>query len=317
MKPIYISCAHWIRTGGPEALHQLSDALLEQGFDARLVYFNEADVSGVGRADDGSIKQWLGVPKLFPEYACPFEEYAHYRANLARSIDCSEPCVIVLPETLAHMTPLFPPNVTVLIWWLSVDNGFGALAKINLNHLRKANVWHAAQSRYAAGVLEALQMRSAGMLSDYTIDLTQYATPLPMAERPKLALFNANHKVIADLDAIIAEIAVLDPEIECVKIAGQSSRQEMAELFARARVYVDLGNFPGKDRGPREARAMGCVPIVSESGAGRETCGWAIKHDWPKFIAGHVASPSDWALVKEPNERATFNTEVRDVFSKL
>ena len=320
LKPIYILTPHWIRTGGPEAQHQLSDALIEQGFDARLVYYVPGDISGVGE-ENGRIVPWLGIPKQFPDYAAPsFEEYARYRINLVRSIDCSKPCVIVLSETLAHLTPLFPAHVTVLIWWLSVDNGFDALSKVNLNHLRKPNVKHVAQSQYARRVVEALGLGFAGMLSDYTVDLSEYAAPLPSSDRPKLAAFATGRKVIADLDAIISEIAALDPEIECVKIEN-FSRPQMAELFARARVYVDLGNFPGKDRGPREAASMGCAPLVRADGAGFEaTTSLWLPDTNPCAVASAVVTEMrvrnnwrPWIGV----ERAQFTLEVNAVFNGL
>lgn len=315
MKPIHIFCPHYIRTGGPEALHQLSDALLEQGLEARLVYFNEADISGVGE-ENGRRVPWLGIPKQFPDYGCSFEEYGAYKANRVRSLDCSAPCVVVLPETLAHMVRLFPDHVTVLIWWLSVDNAFGALSHVNLNHLRKPNVLHAPQSEYAARVLDALGLISAGPLSDYTVDLTRYAAPLPWAERPSLVAFNTNHKVTADWPGVITELSKRDPAIECVPVGG--SRADMAALFARARVYVDLGSFPGKDRMPREATTMGCIPLVSAAGASAETGAFVLGSTDPGDVADHVlmhmkGKPQFFSAP----EREIFFGEARAVFSAL
>src|SRR5690606_11184831 len=211
---IYILALHGVATGGPEATHQLSDALIEQSFDARLVYFRWEDLRG-------------GIPAAFPEYAGFAPEYARYKVNLSRSLPDEEGSVIVLPETAAMLAPAFQ-RAKVLIWWLSVDNAFGALSAINLNYLRRPNVYHASQSRYAQGFCDALQLNHIGMLSDYTVDLTEYADPLPMEQRPKLVAFNARpDKVIADLPVIGEEIAKLDPEIRCIAIHGMS-RPEIA-----------------------------------------------------------------------------------------
>lgn len=316
LKPIYIFTPHWIRTGGPEAQHQLSDALIEQGFDARLVYYNPDDISGVGE-ENGRIVPWLGIPKLFPDHKVPsFEDYARYKTNPARSLNCSEGCVIVLSETLAHLTPLFPPSVTVLIWWLSVDNGFGALSQVNINHLRKANVKHAYQSEYAQRFGDVMGFVSAGMLSDYTVDLTEHATPLAWSERPKLAALNLRRSIAPEAE-IADAIRALDPEIECVVIRDMS-RAELAQILARARVYVDLGSFPGKDRGPREATTMGCCALVAHAGAAPETgafmCGGQS--------ASSVAVSVKMLMTGEPQffaapEREIFNAEVRAVFNAL
>lgn len=303
---IYILALHGVATGGPEATHQLSDALIEQGFDARLVYFRWDDLA------HGGPLRW------FPAYEGFAPEYARYKVNLARSLPDEEGNVIVLPETAAMLAPAFQ-KAKVLVWWLSVDNAFGALSAVNLNWLRRPNVYHASQSKYAAGFCEALQLNHIGMLSDYTVDLTEYAEPMPMEARPKLVAFNARpDKVIADLPALAEEIAKLDPEIRCVAVHGLS-RAEIAAVFATARVYVDLGNFPGKDRLPREAASMGCSVVVAPYGAGGSDLGaWA-------YVRGLVVSD---LIVREvltyggaviaPNyERSIFNTEVRNVFSEL
>lgn len=319
---IYILALHGVVTGGPEATHQLSDALIEQGFDARMVYFQWDDLKE-------------GVPGEFPEYAGFAPEYARYKVKLARSIPDEEGSVVVLPETAAHLAPAWR-NAKVLVWWLSVDNAFASLAHVNLNYLRAPNVFHASQSRYAEKFVEALQFNSLGMLSDYTVDLTEYADPMPMAERPKVVAFNArSDKVIADLPAIGEEIARLDPEIKCIAVVNMS-RPEIAAVFAAARVYVDLGNFPGKDRLPREAASMGCAVVIGAAGAGAAL----VTEDDPHtlvddeflfakraltadsvVIASIVAAEAQyydggesWSLT---DERATFNAEVRDVFSRL
>lgn len=303
---IYIMGLHGVATGGPEATHQLSDALIEQGFDARLVYFKWDDLR-------------QGLPVEFPEYAGFAPEYERYKVKLARSIPDQEGAVVVIPETLAMLAPAFR-QAKVLVWWLSVDNAFGALSGLNLNWLRKPNVFHASQSRYAENFTKALGLNSLGMLSDYTVDLTEYATPLPMAERPKIVAFNARpDKVIADLPAIGDAIAELDPEIHCIAIAGMS-RADIAAVFAAARVYVDLGNFPGKDRLPREAASMGCIPLVQDAGAGGvDLIDWSTDG---YSIAGRVArevqeaTQFNWAA-QYVGERDTFNTEARDVFTAL
>lgn len=302
---IYILALHGVVTGGPEATHQLSDALIEQGFDARLVYFKWQDLKD-------------GLPREFPAYTGFAPEYAGYKAKLARALPDEEGAVIVVPESACHLVP-FWTKAKVLVWWLSVDNAFLALGHVNLNYLRRPNVYHASQSRYAEAFTQALQLRSLGMLSDYTVDMTEYATPLPMEQRPKLVAMNARaDKVIADLNAIGEELAARDPEIRCVAVAGMS-RADLAALFATARVYVDLGNFPGKDRMPREAASMGCASIgIIGHGASIEAVGYAQFYGkLPETIAAMVQAPLPFAAVSVLAERDTFNAEVRDVFSCL
>lgn len=317
---IYILALHGVATGGPEATHQLSDALIEQGFDARLVYFRWEDFQA-------------GMPQQFPAYEPFAEEYACYKLKLARSLPDEEGAVIVLPETACNLSFMFK-RAKVLIWWLSVDNAFPALSGLrlseklspNLNYLRRPNLYHASQSRYAERFVEALQLRSLGMLSDYTVDLTPYAAPLPMSERPKLVAVNANVAKVAlgvvDLDALGEAIKRLDPEIDLIAIGGMS-RAEIAGVFAKARVYVDLGNFPGKDRMPREAASMGCSVIRMPDGAGGECPGTPYggftvarvvcmeANDFNQ--SGHEATRA----FDVGAERSTFLLEVIEIFSYL
>ena len=43
----------------------------------------------------------------------------------------------------------------------------------------------------------------------------------------------------------------------------------MLNLLARAKVYIDFGNHPGKDRIPREARMQGCIVITGKNGSAK------------------------------------------------
>jgi hypothetical protein len=45
------------------------------------------------------------------------------------------------------------------------------------------------------------------------------------------------------------------------------NRTEFQELFGKAKLYIDFGHFPGKDRLPREAVINGCCMITGKLGA--------------------------------------------------
>ena len=44
------------------------------------------------------------------------------------------------------------------------------------------------------------------------------------------------------------------------------SRSEVVELLRSAKVYIDFGSHPGKDRIPREAASLGCCVITNLTG---------------------------------------------------
>lgn len=45
------------------------------------------------------------------------------------------------------------------------------------------------------------------------------------------------------------------------------TRHEVIETLQRAKVYIDFGNHPGKDRIPREAAILGCCVITNKRGS--------------------------------------------------
>ncbi|HOL22470.1 MAG TPA: hypothetical protein PLQ41_06420, partial [bacterium] len=45
------------------------------------------------------------------------------------------------------------------------------------------------------------------------------------------------------------------------------SRMQVIETLKKAKVYIDFGNHPGKDRIPREAAIMGCCVITGKRGS--------------------------------------------------
>lgn len=264
MKTIYLLCLHNVRTGGPEAIHQLSDSLLKQGFDARMVYYNRGHIA---RLEGGPIDEEGYHFSDAPEYMrCQFDEYAHYATRIESAVPNSTDAIVVLPEVICHLTPKFN-KATVLVWWLSVDNAFGALSRVNLNHLRhEPKVRHAAQSDYAKAFVETLKLNHnfpVDKLTDYTP--LESGPLLQWYERPRLVAINANeHKVIYSPDALAAAIQAIDPEIMIEKIQGGVDTDA---LFKRARLYVDCGNFPGRDRMPREASRRYCQVLMLAAGA--------------------------------------------------
>ena len=263
MSQTYILLPHGVRTGGPEALLQLSDALLGSGdSETFVVFFDKGQVALLRETPDAEIGASTAIS--FGTRKMEIKEYAHYRLRVAGEIPNTPDSIVVLPEVLADLTAHFS-RTRVILWWLSVDNAFASLARINLNHLRRENVFHATQSAYALRMLEALGMKHAGHLSDYTPE--RFAGGTPQESRPPCVALNAGIKVVVDLDALEARLTAARPDVQVKRIV-KLSRDEVLDTLRRARVFVDLGNFPGKDRLAREAALLGCAVVVADAGAG-------------------------------------------------
>lgn len=263
MKIIILVPLH-VRTGGPEALHQLSDALLQAGYDAYVWYIDEQDLRFLFDLINNK-KQLSDTPLTLALKRSPFEEYQQYSTQPITEIHPEDDTLFVVPEVYAHLIFPFFKN-KVLIWWLSVDNGFHACSQINLNFLRQPNLFHAHQCHYIASFLRSLGLKSHP-LSDYTpiFQLTNYH-PIPVQKRPQLVAINAGKKVISDIDLIISKIKSAIPSVDLIKISGMQ-RNDVLQSFSRSRLFIDLGNFPGKDRMAREAALLGCNVLISKSGA--------------------------------------------------
>ena len=250
------------RTGGPEALHQLSDALLQQGHDAIVWYVVPSDIDGIkdlysrGQHTEETILDIGHRPS-------DIEDYKAYKTVTETRIQLSKEMCLVIPEVYIELVKYFN-FCKNLIWWLSVDNAFGYLAngQVNLNYLRKKNCFHGYQSNYAKKFLDAIYLRQNYALSDYT---PKYNASTPARIKHSVSI-NAGGKVIFNVDKLAKEIQeACDCEIHLLR---NMSRMQVYESLESSKLYIDLANFPGKDRMPREALLRGACVFVTASGAG-------------------------------------------------
>jgi len=263
MKQIIILIPHGVQTGGPEALHQLSDALIRQGHDARVWYVLPSDLAAI---DQLHRNNGLGPDTALRLQPRPntVADYEKYQVRLAEQIVMNADTCVVLAETYVHWLRYFHP-CTPMVWWLSIDNAFEYLSvqKINLNALRSERVLHTYQSGYAHQVIRALGCTRTLPLSDYTPGALA-SEGLPKTD---IAL-NANHKVLYDVGAIAAR---LERENQCkVHLIRGMSRAQVYEALGRSKLFIDLGNFPGKDRLAREALMRDCCVFALDVGASRD-----------------------------------------------
>jgi hypothetical protein len=256
-----IFCPYGARTGGPEALLQLSDSLIRNGFDAELWLITQGEIDAISKfiADGGSLFE---NSFKVSERSNPIAEYARYQQNLFRGYSQGQKLVAIIPETYTWMTPALLKN-RLVVWWLSVDNAFESLTRHNLNFLRLPNVKHVAQSAYAMQFAASLGL-DPSLLTDYTT-VDGEASPVD-SRRLRLAI-NANQKVIFNLDGVIQDLQIACPGLEVIKIYNLK-REEVYEAFRTSRLFIDLGNFPGKDRMIREALALGANVILARVGSG-------------------------------------------------
>lgn len=255
---ILVVCPAHAMTAGPEALHQLVALLNQLGKPAAMVYhpFHEA----------------AQTPLAYAHYQVPIEPYQD-KANT----------FILFPEIMPTEA-LKVKQATAGIWWMSVNNytcvryanRFRDQLRYLKNLLKGKRPWsgmralrsllHFAQSHYAFDYLQSHHI-AAQMLSDPIPYYTEPAYLKVLAEqihalsREDVVLYNPKKGL-----PIIKKLMRAFPGLS-FKPVQNLNREELAHAFLTAKIYVDFGHHPGKDRLPREAALHGACIITGLYGS--------------------------------------------------
>lgn len=237
-------------TGGTELLQQLCYKLRLFGQSAYMYY--------VGDFDKSPLKN----------------KFSFYKNPAIETLEDEKDNIVVVPETMTEYLKAIH-NANCYLWWLSVDNYFGAL-KHNPDLLHKVfykikdlqnnfifgKCVHLVQSEYAKLYLEERNITNVQYLSDYLNEsYLQKASENGCKERDNVILFNPK-KGYEFTKKLIQEV----PEYKWVALENLSVNQ-MIDVMHSSKLYVDFGNHPGKDRIPREAAICGCCVITGVRGA--------------------------------------------------
>jgi hypothetical protein len=329
---IFVLYHKGLRTGGPEALHQLVDMLRELGQDAYL------------------------VPHPHTVHNDRVEQYNVYDAPEAPEIIDAPENVVVYPETYVYeMSGV--KLARRMCWWLSIDNSLTFMAermwyrstatrlekarqvaipfarmwknRVNPGMLRRdRDVVHLVQSSYAWAFVATRFDVVPSLVSDYTPN-AEFQGTVEVPRNRHLVTYNP-----AKGGDIIEAVKAQSPSsIEWRPIAGMT-RAEVVATLQGCGVYLDLGHHPGKDRMPREAALSGALSVVARRGSG------AFYADVPvpwehKITPGddevmtaaamlpELINNFDAEVAKQDsyratilNERSRFKSEVEDVFVK-
>lgn len=255
---VRVICPGNAMTAGPEALHQLVADLNRLGQKAAIVYH--------------PFDQEFQTPEPYRVHGAPVDRYADEPGTL-----------IVFPEIFT-VEALRVRAAEVAIWWMSVNNFTGVRYgkpwrdrirywKYVLKGKRPwggikslAHLRHFAQSEYAVEFLAAHGIQALG-LSDpipaYTVPEYVKALPpkLASATRANTILYNP-HKGAQHTARLMAAF----PQWQFRALKGLG-RAQLAQAFLEAKLYIDFGHHPGKDRLPREAAIHGCAVITARHGS--------------------------------------------------
>lgn len=245
-----IICSPNQASGGPELLHQLVHQLRGMGCDAYICYYPFGGL-----------------------YSCP-APYADYDAPQSAFVDDPNVFVIV-PETSTWIVRDLKKAKSA-VWWLSVDNYFLAKRESSLQDawmyfysllqnrlplflLRKKI--HFAQSFYAKKFLLEHGLQALDLSDCLGSAHLFFPVQDGGCKKENIVAYNPR-KGMKRMRLLIERL----PDFRFVPILNMSAEQ-VRSLLSRAKVYVDLGHHPGKDRPPREAVMAGCCVFTNRRGS--------------------------------------------------
>ncbi len=257
---IYIVCPAKVKTGGPELCHQFVSTLISFGVEAYVLYY--------------------------PLSAVPFDKndpvhdaYKKYHAPYVFELEDETRNIFVSPEGSTSSFYDYK-KIRKVLWWMSVDNYLDNVAnmvKYHLNnpldypvpkffyfHKADDDIEHFVQSEYARQFIKLNGIRDEKifMVEDYLNQaFLSRAAHVDLSRKENIVVFNPSKGY-----EITAKLMNFAPDIDWRPIKNMTAAQ-VQELLATAKVYIDFGNHPGKDRIPREAAISGCVVITGKRGS--------------------------------------------------
>lgn len=263
-RPLIVICPGGNATGGVELLHQLVDSARALGHPAYICYY--------------PFNKTFAIPDPYKKYDCPVIQYSEIQGSIAD---------IVLPEVYHYLIDKFSKS-HIYLWWLSVDNYLNSLKYSyawsnrfapwkawNIEKNSQALAGHLYQSEYAKIFIEKFGIRRSIELSDYiNQDYLVHGQDVDYSAKKDIVVFNP-----AKGYEQISRIMKAAGSMQFVPIKNMS-REEVVRLLHDAKVYIDFGNHPGKDRIPREAAIMGCCVITNKRGSAENNVDINIPEDY-------------------------------------
>lgn len=290
---VYILYPRGVRTGGPEALHQLGATLRQLGTPSFLVPFANT----------------ISRPRV--------PEYEHYGVPEAKKVIDLASNAVVSPEVRYFELTKYR-RAERFCWWLSIDNSnlFRSARRLTLPSSRgfednvrlavhrgivpwesamralafRLRIQHLTQSAFAWSFLYSRSGVLPSMLSDYTT-LPAVHDHHQKFRDPRQVAFNmarGGHLV----QQVIRSEAV---DAHWVPIRNMT-RVDVIRTLRSSAVYLDLGHQPGKDRLPREAAASGAVTVVARAGAGAFGLDFPLPYDHKIIVDRSITESTSIAL---------------------
>jgi len=283
---IYIAAPAKVATGGPELLHQLAYHLREDLNLRAYMYYWPADMADpvhpeykiysnpfVREVEDQSenilivpeIVEGLHILRKFKQirkviWWLSLDNFvtSYVFNNKVRYVH------ITLMRVLNKLSRYFFGKSQILNVREVISRLYLARPHFVQNAINKLGIrpidLHLCQSFYAMDYLRRSGIKNSAYLSDY-LNKAFLREQFNIMNKEDIVVYNPK-KDFNFTSKIIAHA----PDIEFMPLINMT-RAEVIEILKKAKVYIDFGNHPGKDRIPREAAILGCCVIVGKRGS--------------------------------------------------
>jgi hypothetical protein len=280
---IYIACPANSVTGGPELLHQLAYHLRNDLQIHAFMYYYDFRPG----------KFESPVHSEYRVYELP------YVLEIPKNDDNSKN-ILIVPEVHKALKLLLNfINIRKGIWFLSVDNYYiskltkrnyfiqRAINKISERIFKKRLLdFDITSQEVLSKLIQKYDYRTDPLLKLANFYMTNTYRGLRWFSelKPLYYLSEYLNKSFLEAQTDISkkeDIVVYNPkkgfsftkkiissakDIKFIPLINMT-REEVIKILQRAKVYIDFGNHPGKDRIPREAAILGCCVITGKRGS--------------------------------------------------
>ena len=328
---IYILCPAAIQTGGPESVHLLCENLLERSFDCNIVYLAHSYPGGKGHPGHGPIDRSDDWQNYIVTDNCKPKSYEVYNTRCTNEIEDDSNNLLITLEIFTNALEKYQ-NIQKSIWWLasriSDDNTYEDYKWFDFSS--NPDVYHFYNSNFAEFMMfftgaQYFYRLQTYVNTDYNNNYDNQKSDI-IAYNPK--------KGMEHLSKIIMSAPKGKGGFTFVPIKDMN-RSEVKELLGSAKVYIDFGHHPGRERLPREAVLSGCCIITSFRGSARFHQDVPISNEY-KFDCDELDINSILVLIKDCfdnytkrkkdfethrrillNNKSQFEIDVDNIFGRL
>jgi len=272
---IYILCPANLSTGGPEELHQLGAQLIATGKNVFMCY-------------DQYNSEGFKTPV--------HDNYKKYNVPFCLEIENTKDNIVIFPETYSYK--LWDKEFSKTqraVWWLSVifylktlentqlrfkKKQFYSIKKFfrkypipTIKRLKEPGISHIAHSFFSLDFLKNNGIQPIGQISGY-MDEVFHLESNWREQKEDIVIYNAIKN-----GEFLNKIIQRTPQLKWQPLQ-QMTLDEIADWMKKAKVYIDFGFHPGREKMPREAVLLNCCLIAGKQGSAKYKEDMPISDDY-------------------------------------